>query len=91
VYEKFFRWLGYGDAIDPMVDAWRGGDRQKALELAPADLIEDVFVLGDAAAQRARLEAYVEKGVNTPVLLIVPASGTPAGGYGELVESLAPA
>ena len=27
VYEKFFRWLGYGEAIDPMVDAWRGGDR----------------------------------------------------------------
>jgi probable F420-dependent oxidoreductase len=91
VYEKFFRWLGYGEAIDPMVDAWRGGDRQKALELAPADLIEDVFVLGDAAEQRARLEAYVDKGVNTPVLLIVPASGLPDGGYGELVESLAPA
>jgi probable F420-dependent oxidoreductase len=90
VYEKFFRWLGYGEAIDPMVDAWRGGDRQKALELAPTDLIEDVFVLGDAAEQRARLEAYVEKGVNTPVLLIVPASGMPGGGYGELVESLAP-
>jgi probable F420-dependent oxidoreductase len=91
VYEKFFRWLGHGDAIDPMVDAWRGGDRAKALELAPTDLIEDVFVLGDAGEQRKRLEAYVEKGVNTPVLLIVPASGTRDGGYGELVESLAPA
>jgi probable F420-dependent oxidoreductase len=90
VYEKFFRWLGYGDAIDPMVEAWRGGDRAKALELAPADLIEDVFVLGEPAEQRERLEAYVEKGVNTPVLLIVPGAGVPAGGYGALVESLAP-
>jgi probable F420-dependent oxidoreductase len=91
VYEKFFRWLGYGEAIDPMVEAWRGGDRGKALELAPADLIEDVFVLGEPAEQRERLEAYVEKGVNTPVLLIVPGSGLPEGGYGALVESLAPA
>ena len=33
VYEKFFRWLGYGEAIDRMVDAWRDGDRAKALEL----------------------------------------------------------
>jgi probable F420-dependent oxidoreductase len=91
VYEKFFRWLGYGEAIDPMVEAWRGGDRPKALELAPTDLIEDVFLLGEPAEQRERLEAYVEKGVNTPVLLIVPASGTPDGGYSALVESLAPA
>jgi alkanesulfonate monooxygenase SsuD/methylene tetrahydromethanopterin reductase-like flavin-dependent oxidoreductase (luciferase family) len=90
VYEKFFRWLGYGDAIDPMVEAWRGGDRPKALELAPADLIEDVFVLGEPAEQRERIEAYVDSGVKTPVLLIVPASGTPDGGYSELVESLAP-
>ena len=90
VYEKFFRWLGYGDAIDPMVEAWRGGDRPKALELAPADLIEDVFILGEPAEQRERLEAYVEKGVNTPVLLIVPGAGVPDGGYAGLVESLAP-
>jgi probable F420-dependent oxidoreductase len=90
VYEKFFRWLGYGEAIDPMVDAWRGGDRAKALELAPADLIKDVFVLGEPAEQRERLEAYVEKGVNTPVLLIVPGGGLPDGGYGALVEALAP-
>jgi alkanesulfonate monooxygenase SsuD/methylene tetrahydromethanopterin reductase-like flavin-dependent oxidoreductase (luciferase family) len=74
-----------------MVEAWRAGDRGKALELAPADLIEDVFVLGEPAEQRERLEAYVEKGVNTPVLLIVPGSGLPEGGYGALVESLAPA
>jgi probable F420-dependent oxidoreductase len=90
VYEKFFRWLGYGEAIDPMVEAWRGGDRAKALELAPTDLIEDVFVLGDAGEQRTRLEAFVEKGVNTPVLLIVPAAGVADGGYARLVESLAP-
>jgi probable F420-dependent oxidoreductase len=90
VYEKFFRWLGYGDAIDPMVEAWRGGDRGKALEAAPDELIEDVFVLGEPAEQRERLEGYVEKGVNTPVLLIVPGAGLPDAGYGALVESLAP-
>lgn len=90
VYEKFFRWLGYGDDIDPMVEAWRGGDRPKALELAPTELIADVFVLGDAGEQRERLNAYVEKGVNTPVLLIVSGAGTTDGGYGALVESLAP-
>ena len=35
VYEAFFRWLGWGEAIDAMVEAWRAGDRQRALETAP--------------------------------------------------------
>ena len=94
VYEQFFRWLGYGDQIDPMVEAWRGGDRDRARELAPRELIEDIFILGDADAQRARLDAYADAGITCPVVLPLP---DPAGGgtdpvelYGGLVESLAP-
>jgi probable F420-dependent oxidoreductase len=94
VYENFFRWLGYGDAIDPMVEAWRAKDREKALELVPIDLVKDIFILGDADAQRARLEQYVAGGITTPVLLPIPivAPGTPvsADTFVELVESLAP-
>ena len=94
VYENFFRWLGYGDAIDPMVEAWRAKDRQRALELVPTELVEEVFVLGDADAQRARLAQYVESGVNIPMILPIPivAPGTPvaADTFVELVESLAP-
>jgi len=94
VYESYFRWLGYGDDIDPMVEAWRSGDRAKALELAPEELIRDIFVLGDPDAQRARLEAYQEAGVDVPVLLLVPGGspGEPVGAdkYRDLVEALAP-
>jgi probable F420-dependent oxidoreductase len=87
VYERFFRWLGYGEAIDPMVEAWRSGDRAKALELAPQDLIEDIFVLGDPATQRERLRAFQDRGIDTPVLMIVQPE---AERYGESVEALAP-
>ena len=94
VYERFFRWLGYGEAIDPMVEAWRGGDRGKAVELVPRDLVEDIFILGDADAQGARLERYVEGGISTPVILHVPivAPGSPvsADTFVQLVQSLAP-
>jgi probable F420-dependent oxidoreductase len=89
VYESFFRWLGYGEAIDPMVDAWRSGDRAKALELAPTDLIEDVFILGEPDEQRERLRAYMDKGVTCPVLLILPPAES-AADYRGMVESLAP-
>jgi probable F420-dependent oxidoreductase len=90
VYESFFRWLGYGEAIDPMVEAWRGGDRQKALELAPADLIEDVFVLGDPGEQRARIEAFQDAGVDCPVLLVVPSGETSPDDYVNILQALAP-
>jgi probable F420-dependent oxidoreductase len=94
VYENFFRWLGYGDAIDPMVEAWRAKDRQKALELVPTELVEDIFILGDADEQRARLDRYVDGGITTPVLVPIPivAPGTPvaADAFVEIVESLAP-
>ena len=32
VYEKFYRWLGHGEKIDEMVEAWAAKDRQKAGE-----------------------------------------------------------
>jgi probable F420-dependent oxidoreductase len=95
VYEAFFRWLGHGEAIDPMVSAWREGDRAKAVEAAPRELIEDIFILGDADAQRARLESYRAGGVTTPVLMPIPLAGPDGSGsveeMGTLVESLAPA
>jgi probable F420-dependent oxidoreductase len=91
VYEKYFRWLGYGEAIDPLIEAWRAGDRKRALEAAPQELIEDIFVLGDPAQQRERLAAFVERGITLPVLMIVPGEGaSDADAYGGLVESLAP-
>src|SRR5918999_1291960 len=45
VYEQYFRWLGYGEAIDPMVEAWRAKDRAKAAGLPPPDPMEDIFIL----------------------------------------------
>jgi probable F420-dependent oxidoreductase len=94
VYTEFFRWLGYGDAIDPMVEAWNAGDRAKALELVPDELVKDIFILGDPKAQRERLERYVEAGITTPVLLILPVMEpgreVSVEAHEELVESLAP-
>jgi probable F420-dependent oxidoreductase len=81
VYEAFFRALGYGEQIDPMVEAWRGGDRKLALERAPEGLIREIFILGDPDAMRQRLHAYAERGVTTLVL-------TPIGA--DLIDELAP-
>jgi probable F420-dependent oxidoreductase len=68
VYERFFRALGWGERIDPMVDAWRAGDRQAAAARAPEDLIREIFVFGDAGRQRERLEEFAQAGITTFVL-----------------------
>jgi probable F420-dependent oxidoreductase len=68
VYTEFFRWLGRGDELEPVVEAWNAGDRKRALELAPEGLVREIFLLGPVEAQRERLAAFAEAGVETAVL-----------------------
>jgi probable F420-dependent oxidoreductase len=86
VYEAFFRSLGWGDRLDPMVTAWRAGDRKRALELAPDDLIQEIFIFGDAEQQRERLARYAAGGIRTFVLTPIAAPEELPG----LVAALAP-
>src|SRR5262249_45406619 len=86
VYEAFYRWLGYGDEIDPMVAAWQAGDRQKAAAEAPWELIEDMFIFGDAAAMRERLGASVAGRITLPILAPIAAPDPLA----DLIEALGP-
>jgi probable F420-dependent oxidoreductase len=68
VYTAFFRWLGWGERIDPMVEAWHGGDRAKALELVPEELVREIFLFGAPEQMRERLAEFEAAGVTTFVL-----------------------
>ena len=86
VYEAFYRWLGYGERIDAMVEAWNAKDRQKAAEEAPWDLIEEMFIFGEPAQMKDRLNAFVEGGITLPVITPI----TTPDQLGELIDALAP-
>ena len=86
VYEAFFRGLGWGDAIDPMVTAWRGGDRGRRSAAVPEDLVREIFIFGDPPAMRARLGEYVERGITTLVLTPIAAPDR----LPDLIDGLAP-
>lgn len=86
VYANFFRWLGYGDAIAPMVEAWQARDRGKAATEAPWELIEDTFVLGTPEQIRARLDEYVAGGITLPVVTPI----TTPDNMASLITALAP-
>jgi alkanesulfonate monooxygenase SsuD/methylene tetrahydromethanopterin reductase-like flavin-dependent oxidoreductase (luciferase family) len=68
VYTEFFRWLGWRERIDPMVEAWHGGDRAKALELVPEDLVREIFLFGSPEQMRERLAEFEAAGITTFVL-----------------------
>jgi probable F420-dependent oxidoreductase len=86
VYEAFYRWLGHGDAIDPMVAAWKAKDRQKAAAEAPWELIEEMFILGDPDEMHEQLGKFVDGGITLPVLTPI----TSPDKLGELIEALGP-
>jgi probable F420-dependent oxidoreductase len=83
VYEAFFRAHGWGDRIDPMVTAWNAGDRRRALELAPEELVREICIFGTPEQQRERLEEFVARGVQTPILTPV----CPPGQVAPLIEA----
>ena len=86
VYAAFFRWLGWGEQLDPMVAAYEAGDRRKAIELAPEALIREIYLLGSIDEIRERLHAFVDGGITTPVLApICPPEDLPS-----VIEALAP-
>jgi probable F420-dependent oxidoreductase len=86
VYAAFYRWLGYGEQIEPMVAAWEAGDRQAAAAAAPWDLIEEMFIFGSPAEMKARIGAFVEGGITLPILTPI----TTPDKLGDLIGALAP-
>jgi probable F420-dependent oxidoreductase len=87
VYTAFYRWLGYGEQIDPMVAAWEAGDRQAAAAAAPWEAIEEMFLFGTPEEMKERLAAFVAGGVTLPIITPIV---TPDR-LGETIEALAPA
>jgi probable F420-dependent oxidoreductase len=86
VYAAFYRWLGYGEQIEPMISAWESGDRQGAAAAAPWELIEEMFIFGTPAEMKERIGSFVEGGITLPILTPI----TTPDKLGELIDALAP-
>jgi probable F420-dependent oxidoreductase len=86
VYAAFFRWLGFGDQIAEMCEAWDAKERERATAAAPWELIEDTFLFGSPEQIRERLGTYVEGGITLPVVTPI----VPPERLGEAIEALGP-
>jgi probable F420-dependent oxidoreductase len=86
VYAAFHEWLGRGEALAPMHEAWAAGDRQKANQVIPDAVVDDLVVHGSLDSCREQVQSYVDKGLTTPIIALLPTGGDPF----EQVRALAP-
>jgi alkanesulfonate monooxygenase SsuD/methylene tetrahydromethanopterin reductase-like flavin-dependent oxidoreductase (luciferase family) len=87
-YAAFHAWLGRGEVLRPMQDAWAAGDRKGALAAIPDHLVDELVVHGRPEDCRERVEQYRASGLDTPVVMVVPAPGVDEA---TAVRQLAPA
>ena len=85
VYTEFYRWLGWGERIQPMLDAWSAGDRQRAAAEAPWEAIEQMFIFGSPEEMKERLGAFVAGGITCPILTMV----CPPEKQADMIDALA--
>jgi probable F420-dependent oxidoreductase len=86
-YAAFHSWLGRGDELRPMQDAWAAGDRRGALAAISDRVVDDLFVHGAPEACRERVARYRAAGLDTPVIAIVP---PPGADVAAMVQALRP-
>jgi alkanesulfonate monooxygenase SsuD/methylene tetrahydromethanopterin reductase-like flavin-dependent oxidoreductase (luciferase family) len=87
VYHDYFAWLGYGEALAPVVEAWKERDRLRAAEALPHELLAEIFAFGTADEQRAHVEKLMEAGITCPILM--PILPNPSlSSYCEWIESM---
>jgi probable F420-dependent oxidoreductase len=88
VYAQFHEWLGRGEQLTPMWDAWKAGDRKAALAAIPDEVVDDLIIHGSPESCKARVQSYFDHGVTTSSLAIMPFD--PDLNHWDAVRSLAP-
>ncbi|WP_410569783.1 LLM class F420-dependent oxidoreductase [Amycolatopsis sp. cmx-4-61] len=86
VYAAFHEWLGRGDALAPMHEAWAAGDRQKANQVIPDSVVDELVIHGSVESCREQVQSYVDNGLTTPIIALLPTGEDPF----EQVRGLAP-
>lgn len=72
VYAAFHQWLGRGDRLQGMWDAWQAGDRKAATGAIPDDVVDELIVHGSPEACREHIGRYHDNGVTTSAVAIMP-------------------
>jgi probable F420-dependent oxidoreductase len=72
VYAAFHDWLGRGEQLADMWRLWKEGDRKAALAAIPDSVVDELIVWGPPEKCREHVQRYVDNGVTTPALALLP-------------------
>jgi probable F420-dependent oxidoreductase len=86
VYAAFHEWLGRGEVLADMWRLWKEGDRKAALAAIPDQVVDELIVWGTPEQCREHIGRYVENGVTTPALAVLPFGIDPR----QAIRDLAP-
>ncbi|HEX7167315.1 MAG TPA: LLM class flavin-dependent oxidoreductase [Acidimicrobiales bacterium] len=89
-YARNFERAGYGDAVAAVRERHAAGDREGALAAVTDVWIDGIDFVGDEAAVRAYLDAYVSAGVDEPIVFPLPWGPDRAAVVQKTIETLAP-
>ena len=67
-YRKLMAEAGFGAEMEAVRRAWQAGDREKAMRLVPAGLLDKMALLGTPEEYRQRLQEYRQAGITLPVI-----------------------
>jgi probable F420-dependent oxidoreductase len=94
VYREFQEWLGRGETLGPMWEAWQRGDRKAAVGAVPERVMNDLIIRGSMETIRAHVQRYLDAGVDTAFLALSTLEQDPARRRAiqlDAIRALAPA
>ncbi len=72
VYREFHRWLGRGESLGAMWEAWESGDRKAAVAAIPDEVVDDLVIHGAPEDCRRQIEAFFAAGVEVVAVAVLP-------------------
>jgi probable F420-dependent oxidoreductase len=85
VYNRFYRWMGYEDEAQGVLDA--AGNREAQAAAISDRLVDDIFLIGPAEAIAERIAAFVEAGVTVPIIQPMAADLDQAEGMWQAIAA----
>lgn len=86
-YSAFHAWLGRGDELTAVRRAWADGDPVRAAAAVPDAVVDALVVHGRPEECREHIARYVEAGVDTPFVHLLP-TDEPGGGPPAALRTL---
>src|SRR5207249_5784244 len=71
-YARNFTRAGYGDAVTAVRERHAARDRDGAVAAVSDEMVDGIDVLGDEDHVRATVQAYVDGGVDVPIIFPLP-------------------